>query len=92
LKKLSTLISRLPSFEKPVLGAPRPDSTTVLSEISSIIPRTHHECRTPFSSSAVPSEAQLAAKQQIALFFVSDRRSIYGGSISSYEIPDEELE
>jgi hypothetical protein len=63
LKKLPTLISRTRSFDKSVLGTPRPDSTSILSENPFIIPTTHHQCRTLSSSSAVPSQARSAAKQ-----------------------------
>jgi hypothetical protein len=78
IEKLSTLISRPRSFDEPLLGTPRPDSTSILSENFPIIPRTHHQCRIPSGSSAVPSQAQPTAKQQIVLFFVSDRRSTSG--------------
>jgi hypothetical protein len=63
IEKLPTLISRPRSFEERVLGSLRPDSTTVLSDNSPMMPRTHHQCRTPSSSSAVPSQARPAAKQ-----------------------------
>jgi hypothetical protein len=77
-KKRSTMISRPRWFDEPVLGAPRPNSTSILSDNFSIILRTHHQCRTPFSSSAMPSQARPAAKQQVLLLLVSDRRSICG--------------
>jgi hypothetical protein len=86
LKNLWTLTSQLRSFDEPVLGALRPDSTSILSGNSSIILTTHCQCRTPSSSSVVSSQARPAAKQQVVLFFVSDHRSICAGTISGYKL------
>jgi hypothetical protein len=90
--KLSILISRPLSFAERVLRAPRPDSTSIFSGNSSIILRTHYQCGTPSSSSAVLFQALPAAKQQVVFLFVSDRRSICEGFISNYKISAEKFE
>jgi hypothetical protein len=79
LENVSPFFSQPGSFDELIRGDPRPDSTSIFSENLSIMLWTHHQCRAPSSSSAVPSQAQPAAKQQVVLLFVSVHGSICEG-------------
>jgi hypothetical protein len=88
LKKLSTLISRPRSFDEPVLEAPLPDSTSIPSENSSMIPGLITSVELRLVPPLCPLKLGLSEAASCTL--VRPWRSLnLWGTTSSCEIPDE---